>query len=66
MVKSFAALVKIGDGIWSSVDKHDGLVVGIHGNSGITGNINEFQYDVNGIWIVENFNGNRYIVNDLL
>ena len=54
MVQSFAALVKLWDGIWASVDKHGRLFVGIHVNSKLTGNINEFQDVDNVIWVVEN------------
>ena len=41
IVQYFAALVKIEDRIYASVDKHGRFVVGIHGNSELTGNINE-------------------------
>ena len=54
IVQSFAALIEIEDGIWASVEKHGSLVVGIHGNSEMTGNINKYQNVGNGIWFVVN------------
>ena len=53
IVQYFAALVKIEDRIWASVYKHGWYVVGIHGNSELTGNINEFQNVGNVIWVIE-------------
>ena len=49
------ALAKLEDGIWSCVDKHGRFVVGIHGNSELIGNINEFQDVFHRIWVVGNF-----------
>ena len=53
IVQSFAVLIEIEDGIWASVYKYGWFVVGMHGNSELTGNINEFQNVGNVIWVVE-------------
>ena len=49
ILQYFAALVKLEDGIWASVDEHGRLVVGIHGNSELTGNTNKCQNFGDGI-----------------
>ena len=41
ILKSLAALVKLEDDIWDSVEEDGRFVVGIHGNYELTSNINE-------------------------
>ena len=66
ILQSFTVLEKLEDIIWASVDEHGRFVVGIHGNSELTSNINKFQYGGNGICIVKKNNSNRSTVPEFL
>ena len=55
ILQYFAALLKLEDGIWYSLEKHGRFVVGIHGNSELTGEISECQNVVIGICFVEKY-----------
>ena len=43
ILKSLAALVKLEDDIWDSVEEDGRFVFGIHGNYELTSNINEWK-----------------------